>query len=349
MKHMLLSLLFIFAVAANGLSQGRTVTGVVLDEDQVPLIGANILLKNSTEGNVGTITDFDGRFSIDVTGQNDTLIFSYTGFIAQEIAVGSRSELQVVLRASSELLEEVIVLGYGVQRKKVATGSISRISSDNIDGVKFQDVQSALEGQVSGLIVNESSGQPGAGKSILIRGISTNGDNSPLFIVDGLQVSSISNISPGDIESIDVLKDAASTAIYGARAANGVVIVTTKKGTEGSGSITYEGYASVDQPWRLPEMLGADDYITLTREKFANGNQLNSLESLGFPNVGEAPTNTDWMDVIFEPAYTQNHRISVVGSNTFLSLEYWDQNGVIGDDKSNYKKYSARLNSSKAI
>lgn len=346
-KHLhLFSTLVICLLASFGLH--AQVTGTVTDlESGDPLIGVNIVQKSQTS--LGTITDFDGKYSIDAQ-PGDTLVFSYTGFAKLEIVVNSADEvIDVTMTIGSELLDEIVVVGYGIQKKRVSTGSISKISNENLEGFQVQDVQSALEGQVSGLIVNESSGQPGAGKSILIRGVSTNGDNSPLYIVDGLQVNNIDNINPSDIESVDVLKDAASSAIYGARAANGVVIITTKKGQKGGGTITYEGFASVSNPWKLPEMLGAQDYIALTREKFANGGQLSSLETLGFPQVGDETVNTDWMDVIFEPATVQSHRLSASGENIFFSLEYWDQEGVIGGDKSFYKRYSARLNASKEL
>lgn len=347
MKQFFLTLIVACLCAAGLYAQERTVAGTVTSsEDGLPVIGANILVKGTA---TGTITDVDGNYELKVPGPEAVLVFSYTGMRTEEVTVGSQAVINLAMAPAAELLEEVVVVGYGVQKKRVATGAISKLSDKNLDGFKVQDVQSALEGQVTGLIVNESSGQPGAGKSILIRGISTNGDNTPLFIVDGLQVNSIDNINPGDIESVDVLKDAASGAIYGARAANGVVIITTKKGAEGEGSITYEGFTSVSDPWKLPEMLGASDYINLTREKFENGGQSSSLETLGFPARGAQTENTDWMGVIFDQASLQSHRLNVSAQGLFLSLEYWGQNGVVGGEKSNYKRYAARLNSEKDL
>ncbi len=329
------------------LGQSQTVKGTITSgEDNLPLIGVSVLAKGST---TGTISDIDGTYNLNVPEGVDTLVFSYTGFKTEDVLIGGRSAIDLVMYPESELLDEVVVIGYGVQKKKVATGSISKISVENLEGYQVQNVQSALEGQVSGLIVSESSGQPGAGKAILIRGISTNGDNTPLFIVDGLQVSGIDNINPNDIESVDVLKDAASCAIYGARAANGVVIITTKSG-EGVPEVVYEGFTSTAEPWRLPTMLNSNDYIAITREKFTNGNQAGSLEALGFPQLGAANLpNTNWMDVIFNPATTQSHSLSASANNMFLSLQYWDQNGVVGQEKSNYKRYAARINGKKPI
>lgn len=337
---LLLSPIFLFG-------QNITVTGIITDDIE-PLIGATVLLEGTSKG---TVTDYDGSFTLDDIAIGSKLLISYTGYADQEIVVSSTDPLNILMRTDDLILDEIVVIGYGKQEKRVATGAISKISAKDLDGFVVSDVGSALEGQVTGLVVNESSGQPGASKAILIRGVSTNGDNSPLFIVDGMQVGSIDNISTGDIESVDVLKDAASSAIYGARAANGVVIITTKKGkNEKGGSISYEGNFTVSQPWKIPEMLGAQDYIKLTREKFANSNQLSALETLGFPQEGDASvTDTDWMGQIFDSAPIINHRLSANVKNAFVSLDYWDQEGVIGGDKSNYKRYAVRLNSSKEI
>ena len=255
---------------------------------------------------------------------------------------------RVSLDIDAQLVDEVVVVvGYGRQKKKVSTGSISKVTAKDIEGIAVPDVTSTLEGLTSGLIVNESSGQPGSGKSILIRGISTNGDNSPLYIVDGVQLGNIDNINPSDIESVDVLKDAASSAIYGARAANGVVIITTKNGSKGDASITYSASYLNSQPWKLPTMLGAEDYVILMREKFANSNQTSALDVLGFPNFGDPLTaSTNWMEEIFNPAQVINHRIAS-GDNSYISFDYWDQNGHRGEV--HYKRYAMRYNSSKKI
>ncbi|MDX1684872.1 MAG: TonB-dependent receptor [Saprospiraceae bacterium] len=332
---------------AGATAQINQYQGFVYDaSDSLAMIGVNISVKGT--GN-GTVTDENGRFILNAqVGQ--VLVFSSIGYQTIEKTLKQQPrDFEVYMQFGNKAIDEVVVIGYGVQKKRVATGAIESLSSEDIQGFQFQDVQSGIEGQVSGLIVSEASGQPGSAKSILIRGVGTNGDNSPLFLVDGLQVSSIDNINPEDIESIDVLKDAASTAIYGARAANGVIIITTKKGSKEGSSITYDGFYSVSQPWRQPEMLNASDYIALTREKFERGGQSSALESLGFPEAGDETPNTNWMDQIFEPATLQSHSLSISARNLFASLEYWDQNGVIGGDKSNYKRYSLRLNSDKDI
>lgn len=338
----------LLALCASTLSaQTVSLTGVVYDkESKDPLIGASVLQKGTSNG---VTTDLDGRFSLDVSGLPVDLVFSFVGFEAQTITLEQATPIEVFLGVDSELVGEVLVVGYGRQKKRVSTGSIAKIDSKDIEGIPVPDVTATLEGQMSGLIVNESSGQPGSSTTLLIRGISTNGDNTPLFIVDGLQVGNIDNINPNDVESVDVLKDAASAAIYGARAANGVVIITTKSGSgNDGGTLTYSTSYLNSNPWKTPDMLGSEDYVLLTREKFANSNQSASLDVLGFPNVGDAlSADTDWMDVIFNPAEVINHRVTATAKNSFLSIDYWDQNGVIGGEKSNYKRYAIRFNSTK--
>ena len=329
-------------------AQNITLSGTVLDrETGDALIGTTIIQEGTSNGATAGV---DGSFSLVVSGLPAELKVSFIGYETQNLTVESAAPLRIVMDVDAEMVGEVVVVGYGRQKKKVSTGSIAKISAKDIEGIAVPDVASTLEGQTSGLIINESSGQPGSGKSILIRGISTNGDNSPLYIVDGLQVGNIDNLNPSDVESVDVLKDAASSAIYGARAANGVVIITTKNGSKGDGSITYSSSYLNSNPWKLPEMLSAEDYVILMREKFANSNQSSSLDVLGFPDLGDPlDANTNWMEAIFNPAQVINHRITASGNNSYLSVDYWDQNGVIGGEKSNYKRYAMRYNSTKKV
>ena len=343
--HLIIAL---FCFPLWGMAQDATITGIITDADNgEALIGATVLVKGTANG---AATGVDGTFTLKGVTLPAILMVTYTGYQDQSIEVANQDYITISVKPDSKTLDEVIVIGYGKQEKRVATGAISQISAEDMEGFVVSDVQSALEGQVTGLIVNESSGQPGASKTLLIRGVSTNGDNSPLYVVDGLQVGSIDNISPGDVESVDVLKDAASSAIYGARAANGVVIITTKKGKKDQGgTITYEGSFTTSRPWKVPEMMDADQYVEITREKYANSNQLGALETLGFPQQGQATPNTDWMNEIFAPANIYNHRLSANVKNAFVSLDYWDQEGVIGGSKSNYKRYAVRMNTSKEI
>ncbi|MCB0598293.1 MAG: TonB-dependent receptor plug domain-containing protein, partial [Phaeodactylibacter sp.] len=208
--------------------QERTVTGTVTSaDDGLGIIGANILLKGTS---TGTITDFDGKYELKVSGPEAVLVFSYTGMQTEEITVGSQSTVDLVMKASAELLEEVVVVGYGVQKKSVVTGAIASVSAEDIGQTPVLRVEQALQGRAPGVQVTNSSGQPGDAITVRIRGAGTTGNADPLYVVDGLPVGGIDYLNPGDIESIEVLKDAASAAIYGARAANGVVLITTKSG-----------------------------------------------------------------------------------------------------------------------
>ncbi len=349
MKLRLNHLILIMLLAPMSLMAQSTIKGSIADAlTGETLIGATVVESLSTNG---VAADLEGNFVLEDVTLPTTIEISYTGYKTQEILVENEEFLAIKLELSSETLDEVLVVGYGKQEKRVSTGAISKISAKELEGIVSSDVGAALESQVTGLLINESSGQPGSSKVILIRGVSTNGDNSPLFIVDGLTVGNIDNINPGDVESVDVLKDAASCAIYGARAANGVVIITTKKGkNKVGGEITYEGNIVNSRPWKIPEMMSSEEYVMITREKFENSGQTSALEALGFPNVGDPlENNTRWMDQIFAPANVVNHRLSANIKNAFISLDYWNQNGVIGGDKSNYKRYSARFNSKKEI
>jgi TonB-linked SusC/RagA family outer membrane protein len=342
--------LAIFALVfwpSEGWAQGTTVSGTVIGDDGLPLIGATVQVVGTTSG---TTTDLDGKFSIPEQTLPLYVKVSYIGFQAMSIKVEDAKPLKVTLKSDSELLDAVVVVGYGRQKKKVTTGAIAKIDAEKIEGIAVPDVAATMEGQMAGIVVNESSGQPGSSKTLLIRGVSTNGDNTPLFIVDGVQVDNIDNINPGDVESIDVLKDAASSAIYGARGANGVVIITTKTGGDGEGKITYSASYLNSSPWKLPDMLSAEDYVMITREKYANSGQTAALDLLGFPQVGDAlDADTDWMDQIFNPAQMVNHRVTATGKNAYLSFDYWNQDGVIGGDKSNYERFALRLNSTKEV
>lgn len=331
------------------MAQVSSVKGTVLNsESGEPIVGATIKIVGATGG---AITDEQGKFTIAKQTLPVTIEVYYIGFNTKKAEVTSTNPVTISLVEITNEFDELLVVGYGRQKKKVSTGSVGKLEAKQLEGIALPDVSSTMEGQMSGVIINESSGQPGASKSILIRGVSTNGDNSPLFIVDGVQVGNIDNINPSDVESIDVLKDAASSAIYGARAANGVVIITTKKGTGSEeGVFTYSMNFLNSNPWRLPDMLSAEDYVMLTREKFENGNQASALDRLGFPAVGDPlEANTDWMDIIFNPASMVNHRVTASLKSSYISFDYWNQDGVIGGDKSNYERFAFRANSVKDL
>ncbi len=324
------------------------VTGKVTDESGQPLPGVNVQIKNTL---AGTTTNVDGSFTLDAPAEA-TLIFSFIGYVTQEISVAGRSNVNVTMTEDVTALAEVVVIGYGVQKKSVATASVSRVDSKDLQGFGSPRVDQILQGQVAGVTFKTSSGQPGSPQNIFIRGVGTNGNNNPLIIIDGVNSNDgfLASLNPDDIESIQVLKDGASTAIYGSRAANGIIMVTTKKATRGEASFNYSMFYGQQQPWRIPKLLDAAQYVTLTREKYANGN---STLPTGFPDQGSITTNTNWMETIFEPANTQTHQLSVSkgneNSSIFASLSYFDQKGIIAPDKSNAQRITARINSEQQV
>jgi len=249
MKQKILTLLFAFFVLAAN-AQTVKVTGVVTSsEDGLPLPGVSVSVKGTT---IGTMSDMNGSYSLDVP-LNSTLEFSFVGMTAKEFEITGATTLNVVLDPVISSIDEVVVIGYGTQKKSMVTGAIAKVDGDDLRKSADMRVTQALQGKTAGVVISSNSGQPGDNVSIRIRGIGTNGDAEPLYIVDGLPMSGegIDFLSPGDIESIEVLKDAASSAIYGARGANGVVLITTKTGkTDSKMTVNYDGYYGVQNPWK---------------------------------------------------------------------------------------------------
>lgn len=228
-------LLSLILMSASALAQKRTITGQVYDDQNEPVIGASVVEKGTSNG---AATDFDGNFTVSVES-GATLVISYIGYVTQEVKAADG--MRVTLKSDQKLLDEVVVIGYGVQKKSVVTASIAKVSADDLDGKSRLRAEDALKGLAAGVNVTSASGQPGAQSMIRIRGIGTINDSNPLYIIDGMPTdqNGMESVNPYDIESIEVLKDAASGAIYGARAANGVILVTTKKGKVGKASINY--------------------------------------------------------------------------------------------------------------
>ncbi len=348
MKELLLGLFILLATVQVALSQNITISGKVTSgADELP--GVNIIIKGTT---TGTVTDSEGNYTLNVPDTSTVLLYSFVGFAPQEITVGTQSTINVALEYDFLQLSEMVVIGYGEQKKSVSTGAIASVGKEQLEGLNFQSAEQTLVGQVSGVYVAPSSGQPGSAQTIIIRGVSTNGNNSPLYVVDGMVTDDISHINPSDIASMEVLKDAASTAIYGARGANGVIILTTQKGASDKVTLEYNGFASSAKPWRLPTMMNSDQYVQAINEKFANTNPP-SVPVTGFPQPGDSYINTNWMDEVVSPATTINHNLSLSKSGEaghyFFSIGYWNQEGVIGGDKSNFKRYTARFNSQSKV
>lgn len=347
MKRLLLFIALFQVCSFALLAQGVTVTGTVTDESGETVPGATVLLKGTS---TGTVTDIEGNYSLSVNDvNNDVLVISFIGYQTMEVPVAGQTALDVIMRTDVTELEEIVVVGYGVQKKKVVTGAIASVSAEEISSTPALRVEQALQGRTAGVQVTNLSGQPGEAPTVLIRGAGTTGNSEPLYVVDGLVVGGIDFLNPGDIESIDVLKDAASAAIYGARAANGVVLITTKSGEEGKLNVTYEGYFAVQNVANTIDMLNAEDYRMMQNEGARNAGLTEPFD-LSVP----ATHNTNWQDELFQDnTPMSNHQISVMGGNTkstfSASISKFSQQGIIGGEKSQFDRYTARINTSHKV
>lgn len=322
------------------------VKGNVSDKNSEPMIGVAIQEKGNNQN--GTITDLDGNFSLSVNS-NATLVVSYIGYKTQEIALNGRTNLAIVMEEDAQVLDEVVVVGYGVQRKSDLTGSVASVKSDDLKNRSTTDAAAALQGKAAGIQVLNRSGKPGQGADIRVRGYSSNSSNiGPLLIVDGLQVSSIQYLDPSMIESMEILKDAASAAIYGAEAGNGVVLITTKSGTKGKGTITYEGKFTNQSLGMVPELLNATqfkDWMTMQLGAEAVTAALKDAQT----QYGWDPnTNTNWLDEYFENTWATQHSLTFSGGNDrgsyFMSLNHVNQDGIVKGSKDKYERLTAQIN-----
>lgn len=342
----LLSVLFLLSFSlASVYAQDIQVKGTVISAtDNEPLPGVNVSVKGNTS--IGTITDFDGNFILSVPS-DATLQISFIGFKTQEIQVAGKPEIHAILKEDTETLEEVVVVGYGVQKKSVVTASIAKVSADDLSATAPVRMDNALKGLAAGVTVTSSSGQPGAAAQIRVRGIGTINNSDPLYIVDGMPIEGgLDYLNPSDIQSIEVLKDAASGAVYGARAANGVILVTTKTGKLGKTKVTYDFSYGWQSAWKHRDVLNATEYALMINE--------------GLVNAGMAPIyndpysygeGTDWQNEVFnDNAPVMNHQISVSGASEkvsyLLSAGYYTQDGIVGGDygRSNYERLTLRSN-----
>ena len=332
------------------------VHGTVTDDNGEPLIGASVMIKGTAKG---TATDIDGNYALDAK-PGDVLVVSYVGFITSEVKVGNNPIINVELQENTNSLDELVVVGYGVQKKKLVTGATLQVSGEQVAQMNTSNALTALQSQAPGMQITQSSTQPGKGFKVNIRGMGTIGESSPLLVIDGI-VSGTANdglngINPNDIESIDVLKDAASAAIYGARAANGVILVTTKQGKEGKISITYDGFVGWSNPYRQPGMLGAKQYMQVIDETNFNTygtktNWASLVPQAILDKVNAGWDGEDWFDVYRNKnAFQHSHAISLTGgserSKFAISVNYSDQEGILGgSNASDYKRYGGRINS----
>lgn len=350
------SLVFIlasFVIVYTADAQGREISGTVSDAQSGELlIGVNVQIAGTT---VGTVTDPNGHYTLSVeSGQS--LVFSYVGYETQTVAITDQTILDISMTLSVEALEEVVVVGYGTMKKSDVTGAIVSIDEEDFSLVKTTSVIESIQGMAAGVDITKSSGEAGSGFSILVRGErSLSGSNSPLYIVDGIQYGSGIDVNPNDIASMEILKDVASTAIYGAKGANGVVIITTKKGTEGKSKVTYSGYYSINNPLGRIPYSDRDSYIKYkedlerTRTYNSTGVWPDTVDVDYQPfeiKAIENGTNTDWFGELYSTGYQQNHFLGVSGGNEGmrynLSADYTDDKGILKGD--HYKRYVIKAN-----
>lgn len=339
MKHIAIFIFCLFtAIGAN--AQSFSISGNLTEEGtRYPLIGATVVKKGTQNG---VSADFDGNFTIDNVSIGDVLVISYVGFSTKEVSIASEQFMNVILAEDLAKLDEIVIMGYGTQRKKEITGAVSVIGAQTIDDIKPVRIEQAIQGQVAGVQVTSGSGAPGSGLNISIRGVSTNGDSRPLILLDGNVIEDLSVVNPADIESINVLKDA-TAGIYGVRAANGVILITTKSGSYNADiKFDFKTYFGMQETTRQIPVLNATEYALLINEARANGGQ-----SPLFTNVAALGQGTSWQDKVFDTAPVYSADITVSGgsdnSRTSFSASYLTQDGIVGADKSNFGRFTSRL------
>ena len=347
MKSFLLTI-FLSFMGVIATAQTYEINGTITDAAGSPLPGVTIVVKNT---NKGASSDFDGNFSIPQVSKGDVLVFSYVGFTTKEIIISDASALNVVLEEDTQSLDEVVVVGYGTQKKSVVTGAISSVKAEDLEGLPVERVEQALQGRVSGVVIAADAGQPGSSSTVRVRGITTIGNNNPLWVIDGVVVESagIGYLNQSDIQSMEVLKDAASLAIYGARAAAGVILITTKKGKQGKINVGYNTFYGISQASKKLDLLNASEYGAIMNEKsVADGG------SLIFSDLSALGAGTDWQDVIFnDEAIRSSHEISISGGNDvstfYASFGLSDQEGIVMSEISQFNRKNIRLNSTHKI
>jgi TonB-linked SusC/RagA family outer membrane protein len=351
-----LMLIFLLAFQITVFAQGKQLTGTVSDESGATLPGVNVLIKGTT---IGTITDFDGKYTIAVNKENDVLTFSFVGYFEQNIPVANKTQINVVLKADILQLNEVVAIGYGIQKKSDVTGSVASISAATLEKQASIRVDEALQGKAAGVMVLQNSGQPGSAPAIRIRGLATINGGNPLVIIDGNSGGSLSNLNVGDIESIEVLKDAASQGIYGSAGGNGVILVTTKKGKSGKIKVDFNSYVGIQRPWSTTNVpvCDAQQYAEIYDvHKTAAGAQPyfpydSSTGQYLNPLTNQPLASTNWIDEVFQSGVVQNYNISLNGgnknSNFYLSIGYSAEKGTL--KRTSNDRWIIRLNSEHKI
>ncbi len=325
----------------NILQQSQPVKGTVTGKNGEPIPGATVLIKGAM---AGTVTDFDGNFQLSDVPGDAILVFSFVGFQPQEIPVAGKSTINVVLEEESIGLEEVVAIGYGSQKKRDLTGSVASVSTEEMKSLPMPSVGDAMQGKAAGVQII-SNGTPGSDPTFRIRGVGTINNNNPLLVIDGVPTDSgLNQLNMDDVESIQILKDASATAIYGSRGSNGVVIVTTKKGKKGQGQISFNAYYGLQQATNMVEMLNASEFAAMHNEMMENAGK---LKNPAFGDPESLGKGTDWLDALFETAPMQNYSLSYSGGSEkttyYVSGNYFDQEGIV--TKTGFKRYTLKFNS----
>lgn len=360
-KWYLVGLLFL--VQLNAMAQERMISGTVTGKDNEPLIGVTIIVKGTT---AGTLTDSQGKYTLPIPMNSNILVFSFVGMDSREITLDSRTIYDIVLSENVVGLDDVVVVGYGTQKKKLVTGSTVQVKGAELTRLNTVSALDALQSQTPGVNIIPSNGQPGEGFKVTVRGLGTIGDSAPLYVIDGVAGGDINVLNPSDIESIDILKDAASAAIYGARAANGVILVTTRQGKQGKITVSYDGYFGKQYISKMPDLLNAKQYMEIQDMRY-----INDGHTSGYDWANLIPTNiynavkdgswqgTNWINEAYKKgAPTQNHSLNIVGGSEFskfsLGFSSTQQEGILGWNKidpvnANYKRHTGRINADHVI
>lgn len=331
-KQRFFLLLFLLSLTVVTFAQQRTITGRVVDATNETLPGVSIVVKGTT---TGTVTNIDGNFELSVSENENTLLFSFVGFNTKEVSIAGLSTVNVQLESSVVDINEVVVVGYGVVKKSDLTGAVSKVKAKDLVGPSTPDAVSAMQGKVAGVTITSNSGEPGSGMKINIRGVGSWANSTPLYVVDGFPIGDISGVDPASIENIEILKDASATAIYGSRGANGVVLVTTKKGLSGSTVFEASAYTGVQKASHLLDMCNASEYATLRKEAYANDGMAVPYDEgqiLDYA-INNNSVGTNWQDEVFRVAPIHNYSISARGGNELnkfnVGATYFDQQGLI--------------------
>jgi len=346
MKRKCLLLLLFFVLWGISYAQQYNVTGKVTSaEDGTSLPGVSISVKGTT---TGTITDIDGNYSLNVKDNQNVLVFAFVGMRSQEIAIDGRNRIDVALQTDIQGVDEIVVVGYGVTKKSLVTGSIAKINSEEIAQSRSTRIEGALQGKTAGVLVQQTSGAPGAEQNIIIRGVGSDNTVRPIYVIDGMRTDGIDWLDPQDIASVEILKDAASAAIYGTEGGNGVVLITTKMGKGGKTNFEYESSYGVQSVVPGFKVMNTDQYLQYYRTAYLNDYPTKTWDD-AVKIYPDSDVDTDWLGEIFESAPTQKHKISVDGGTDkgkyYFSISYTDQDGIIGGgDRSKFTRYAAKLN-----